>query len=149
MHQSCLMSNMDRQNQQIVIFVLTKNNKILVEKRPVKGFLEHQYILTGGAVNDDELDDLEKALKREMLEELGVKPVEYKLLSSEGILGMFDNLLKPFVITKWEGKLPKIGLDPEDPFPLEWKGLEYIANTPIEGSRKVVEAVKKYLKTNI
>jgi 8-oxo-dGTP pyrophosphatase MutT (NUDIX family) len=136
---------MIKQYQQIVIFVLTDGNKILVEKRPVKGFVEHQYILTGGAVNPEELNNLEVALKREMQEELGVKPIRYKLLSSDGILGMFDNLLKPFVVTEWEGQIPQIGLDPEDPYPLEWRELDFIAQTPIEGSRKIVDAVKKYL----
>lgn len=136
---------MSKPKQHVVIFVLTDGNKILVEKRPVKGFTDHQYLLPGGAIEKEEAGNLEGALKREMLEELGVIPTEYKLLSNKGIVGMFDNLLKPYVVTKWEGELPSIGLDIKDPYPLEWLELDIVSNTPIEGSRKIVEAVKEYL----
>ncbi len=136
---------MSKPKQHVVIFVLIDGNKILVEKRPVKGFTDHQYLLPGGAIEKGEADNLESALKREMLEELGVIPIEYKLLSSEGVTGMFDNLLKPYIVTKWEGSLPNIGLDLKDPYPLEWLEFDIVSNTPIEGSRKIVDAVKEYL----
>lgn len=136
---------MENIGKQIVIFALVKDNKILVERRPVIGFSQDQYLLPGGEINLDELENLEVALKREMMEELGIKPIEYKLLSKDGVIGIFDNLLKPFLVSKWEGKIPKIGLDKEDPYPLEWIDLEIIANTPIEGSRKIVNAIKEIL----
>lgn len=136
---------MENIGKQIVIFALVKDNKILVERRPVIGFSQDQYLLPGGEINLDELENLEAALKREMMEELGIKPIEYKLLSKDGVIGIFDNLLKPFLVSKWEGKIPKIGLDKEDPYPLEWIDLEIIANTPIEGSRKIVNAIKEIL----
>lgn len=138
---------MAKQYQQIVIFVLTQAGKILVEKRPVKGFEKDQYLLPGGAINPEELENLESALMREMKEELGVIPIKYELLSKDGVLGIFDNLLKPFVVTKWQGEIPKVGLDKDDPYPLEWVELDIVASTPIEGSRKVVEAVKEYLSS--
>lgn len=136
---------MENVGKQIVIFALVKNNKILVEKRPVDGFSTHQYLLPGGEINLDELENLEAALKREMMEELGIIPIRYKLLSNEGIIGIFDNLLKPFLVSEWKGEIPSIGLDKEDPYPLEWIDLEAVANTPIEGSRKIVNAIKESL----
>ena len=127
----------------IVIFALIKEGKILVEKRPIPGFLDHQYLIPGGAINLKE--DLEQALKREVLEELGVIPTEFVPLTTEDIVGIFDNNLKPFVITKWKGKIPKIGLDKEDAYPLEWIEIADALNIPIESTRKIIEALKKYL----
>lgn len=129
---------------QIVIFALIQDQKILVEKRPVPGFLEHQYLIPGGAINPEE--DLEQALKREVMEELGIIPLEFKLLTNEKIIGIFDNNLKPFVITKWEGQIPQIGLDKADAYPLEWITIEQALNIPIESTRKIVEALIKYLE---
>ena len=130
---------------QIVIFVLIKKKKILVEKRPVKGFSEDQYLLPGGAINEGELLNLDLALKREMMEELGVKPTKYKLLSNKGVNGIFDNLLKPFLVWEWDGEIPKIGLDEDDPYPLNWVEMDIMLNSPIEGSRKIILAIKKHL----
>lgn len=132
-------------NSTVVIFVLVKDNKILVEKRPVEGFAKHQYLLPGGAINPEELENLEQALKREMIEELGVTPTKFELLTQEDIPGLFDHLLKPFIVSEWTGTLPQIGLDQEDSYPLEWVEIDTVLTTPIEGSRKIVQALKKYL----
>lgn len=133
----------DMNKPAVVIFVLVKDNKILVEKRPVAGFAKDQYLLPGGAINISE--NLEQALKREMTEELGVTPTKFALLTQEDITGLFDNLLKPFVVSEWTGILPQISLDQEDPYPLEWVEIDIVLTTPIEGSRKIVQALKKYL----
>lgn len=131
---------------QVVIFVLLKENKVLVEKRPVKGFSDHQYLIPGGAINPEE--DLEQALKREVMEELGIVPTEFELLTEEDIIGIFDNNLKPFVITKWQGEIPKIGLDQEDAYPLEWIEIDKALNIPIESTKKIIEALKNHLGQN-
>lgn len=127
----------------VVIFTLIKDNKILVEKRPVKGFLEDQYLLPGGAVMD--LENLEQTLNRELLEELGIIPIEFELLTDEDIPGLYNNILKPFVISKWEGEIPNMVLDKEDPYSLEWIEIDAILTSPIEGSRKIIQALQKYL----
>lgn len=129
---------------QVVIFALIKDKKILVEKRPVPGFSDNQYLIPGGAI--DPREDLESALKREIIEELGVTPTEFMPLNQEGIIGIFDNILKPFVITKWQGKIPKIGLDPKDQYPLEWIDIDQALNIPIESTKKIIAAIKVYLK---
>lgn len=129
---------------QVVIFALIKNHKILVEKRPVPGFLDHQYLIPGGAINPKE--DLEQALKREALEELGIIPTEFTLLTEENIIGIFDNILKPFVITKWQGEIPQVNLDKEDAYPLEWIEIKEALNIPIESTKIIVAALKSYLE---
>ncbi len=129
----------------VVIFVLYKENKILLEKRPVKGFLSHQYLIPGGAILDEQLESIEDALKREMLEELGVIPLDYELLTDTDIEGVYNNILKPFVVSKWEGEIPKNVLDKKDPYPLEWIEIEEALTTPFEGSKKIIQHLKKYL----
>lgn len=126
----------------VVLFVLIRDNKILVEKRPVKGFSKHLHLIPGGAINQSE--SLEEALKREMMEELGIRPIKFELLTTEDIPGVFDNLLKPFVVSLWEGQLPNTILDNEDPYSLEWVEIDSLM-TPIPGNRKIMQALKKYL----
>lgn len=128
---------------QIVLFALIKNNKVLVEKRPVKGFSKHQYLIPGGAINKEE--SLDQALKREAMEELGIIPIEYKLLTKANLPGLFDNILKPFIVSKWQGEIPKFILDKEDPHPLQWLNLEKALKLSPEPTRKIFEILKKYL----
>lgn len=128
----------------VVIFALVKNNKILVEKRPVEGFVDHQYLIPGGAINTSE--DLEQALKREAMEELGVIPIEYELLTQRNISGLHDNILKPFIVSQWTGRIPEFILDKSDPHPLEWMEIEKALKISIKPTRKIFELLKIYLK---
>lgn len=129
----------------VVIFALIRDNKILVEKRPVKGFSEDQYLIPGGAINTEDLETMEEALKREMMEELGVIPIKFELLTDEDIPGLHANLLKPFVVSKWKGKIPNVILDKEAAYPLQWVGIETILTIPNKGSKKIAQALKEYL----
>ena len=130
-------------SSRVVLFALIKENKILLEKRPIKGFLKHQYLIPGGAINQSE--DLDDALKREMQEELGVTPIEFEFLTDDDIPGINDNTLKPYVVTSWQGKVPKFILDKEDPFPLEWIEIGKALNIlPIEPSKRITEVLKYY-----
>lgn len=128
---------------QVVIFALIQDCQILVEKRPVPGFSEHQYLIPGGAITGSE--NLEQALKREVMEELGVIPTKFELLTEKGVLGLFNNALKPFVVTSWKGELPKVGLDQEDSYPLEWITIDHALKIPIESTKKIVKILKNYL----
>lgn len=134
-------------NSRVVLFALVKNNRILIEKRLIKGFLGHQYLIPGGAINDSEGEDLESALKREMMEELGTTPLEFKLLTNEDIPGLHKNILKPFIVTLWEGQVPKFILDKEDPSPLEWIEINYALNMlPVKPTKRIIELIKEYFK---
>lgn len=132
-------------SSRVVLFALIKEDKILLEKRPVKGFIKHQYLIPGGAINEKQ-ENLETALKREMVEELGVTPINFELLTEEDIPGLHNNILKPFVVSSWHGEIPKFILDKKDPFPLEWieinKALKIL---PIKPTKKIIEVLKKYL----
>lgn len=137
-------SNM-AQFRKVVLFALIKNGKILLERRPVDGFSKAQYLIPGGAINED-LENLEQALKREMNEELGVIPTKFKLLFDEDILGSNNNLLKPFIVTSWTGQIPENILDKEDPHPLQWiKVSQAVDKLPILASKKIITEVKKFL----
>lgn len=133
-------------NSTVVIFILIRANRILVEKRPLSGFSNHQYLIPGGAI--DAAEDLEQALKREMMEELGVTPKKFELLTQEEIPGLYDNILRPFVVSEWQGEIPSVILDKEDPHPLEWVEIETLLTTPNKGSKKIIQALKKYLAFN-
>lgn len=128
----------------VVIFALVRNNKILVEKRPLEGFVDHQYLIPGGGINTSE--DLEQALKRESMEELGIIPIEYELLTKEDIPGLHSNILKPFIVSKWTGNIPKFILDKADPHPLEWMEIEKAMKISIKPTRKIFELLRIYLK---
>ena len=131
-------------SSRVVLFALIRENKILLEKRPIKGFLKHQYLVPGGAIN--QLESLEDALKREMMEELGIIPLEFELLTEQDIPGLHNNILKPFIVTSWQGKIPKFILDKEDPHPLEWMEIDKaLTIIPIKPTKKVVELLNKYL----
>ena len=132
----------------VVLFALIKDNKVLLEKRPIKGFTKHQYLIPGGAINE-KIETLEDALKREMMEELGVIPLNFELLTQENIPGLNDNILKTLIVSSWQGKIASVILDKEDPFPLEWveinKALDIL---PIKPTKRIVEALKKFLEKN-
>lgn len=132
-------------HSRVVLFALIKNNKILVEKRFIKEYLKPQYLIPGGAINDHQAESLENALKREMMEELGIIPVEFKLLTEEDIPGLHNNILKPFIITKWQGEIPQFILDKKDPYPLEWIDIKQaLSRFPIKPTKKIIEIIRKH-----
>lgn len=132
-------------NSRVVLFALIKDNKILLEKRSIKGFTNRQYLIPGGSINKDH-EELEDALKREMMEELGITPTTFELLTNEDIPGLNNNILKPFVVTSWTGKTPNHILDKKDQFPLEWLEINEALNSlPIKPTKRIIEILKEYL----
>ncbi len=131
-------------SSRVVLFALVKRDKILLEKRPIKGFPKNQYLIPGGAINSRG-ENLEDALKREMAEELGIIPTDFKLLTDEDIPGLHGNTLKPFIVTSWQGEIPKFILDKEDSFPLEWMEIDKALDTHIKPTKKIIEVLKNYL----
>jgi 8-oxo-dGTP diphosphatase len=126
----------------VIISVFADGKKILVEKRFLKGYLEEQLLIPGGTVRENETS--EEALKREVLEELGITVLEYELLPSDKqILGLKNQHLIPFYITKWQGDFPRIILDKGNK--IEWLEIDEVIKTPFQPTKKVVEALKKYL----
>jgi len=131
----------ERSTERVVIFIFTDGDKILTEKRSSQSFLEPRYLIPGGLVETDE--DLEQALKREIKEELGVTALDFIPLPSPQIRGLNNQLLLPFIINRWEGRLPNFILDQGNP--LEWLEMDQVLETAVESTRKIVEALKSYL----
>lgn len=128
----------------VVILIFLDGEKIFIEKRVVKGFDKEQYLIPGGIVEETELNNLEAAIKREAIEELGVTPEEFiNLHLQQKIFGLGGVILKPFIITRWSGNLPPTILDEGNP--TVWLTIEEILNCTYEPTRKIAQALKKHL----
>lgn len=126
----------------VVIFIFLSKDKVLIEKRILEGFEEHQYLIPGGIV--EEAEEIEEAMKREMQEELGVIPLDFILLPTRNrIIGLKNQTLIPFLINKWKGVLPEIILDKGNS--ITWLPIDEVLKTPIKPTREIVEALKSYL----
>lgn len=133
-------------NKRVVIFIFLKDRKILIEKRILKKFNGEKYLIPGGRVKESQ-EDLTQALKREVREELGITPLEFKLLPIEKkITGINGQLLIPYLISRWEGQFPEKVLDRGNP--LVWLELDEVLTTDIIPTQKIIEALKVYLKEN-
>lgn len=132
---------MKKNPTQVVILIFTDNKKVFVEKRLLEGFDQEQYLMPGGKVR--ELENIEQALKREAMEELGIIPLDFIPLDEE-IVGHRGEILRPFIINHWKGDLPKTILDEGNT--TIWLEIEEVLNCSFKPSRKVAAALKKYLK---
>ena len=126
----------------VVIFIFLSKDKILIEKRELQDYAGLQYLIPGGLV--EEKEEIEQAMKREMLEELGVTPVEYILLpTSKRIAGLKNQTLVPYLINKWSGDLPVTILDKGNS--IIWLTIKEVLQTKIKPTREIVQALKSYL----
>lgn len=133
---------MKKKQLTVIISVFLNKGKVLTEKRLLENYKGLQLLIPGGIMEDFETE--EQTLVREVLEELGVKALKYeKLPVDQEIRGLKNQLLIPFFIKKWEGSFPEIILDKGNR--LEWINIDKVLNSPIAPTRKVVEALKKYL----
>lgn len=129
---------------QVVILIFIEAQKIFVEKRSLNKFRSDQYLIPGGEVEENELENLELTLKREAMEELGVVPLDFTPLPlSEEILGINGQILKPFIIKKWEGTLPESILDKGNQ--TLWIEIKELLKSPFKPSKLIVQALDKYL----
>ncbi len=127
--------------KQIVVFILLKENKLLVEKRSHGGVWEGQFLFPGGAVEHHEEGNLELALKREAKEELGIEVLAYeKVHSRKPIFGWNKVLVNIFLIKDYIGNLPQIVLDRGDP--LIWVDLQIMINSPIRPVSEIAQAIQ-------
>ena len=127
----------------VVISVFTDEGKILAEKRILKNFAKEQLLIPGGTVKD--FETVEQALVREVSEELGLTVLEFEILPlDKEIRGLKNQLIIPFFIKKWEGEFPQKILDKGNS--IAWFEFDELLNSPIEPTRKVVAALKKYLE---
>lgn len=125
----------------VVIFIFINGEKILIEKRYIKNFTDLQYLIPGGEV--EKLESAEQALKREIMEELGITVFTHIPLPTPEIRGLDNQILIPFLITGWDGNLPNSTLDKKDP--LIWLTMGEVLETEVKPTKKIVEALKKHL----
>ncbi len=126
----------------VVISIFIKNDKILVEKRELRQFEISQYLIPGGIVEKGE--ELEAALKREALEELGVKIIScYAIPIKKKILGLKGQHLIPFIVKEWKGAFPDQILDKGTP--LFWIDFEEALTSKVKPTREIIIALKNHL----
>ncbi len=97
---------MEDNNALVFVFYNTAEKRFLIEKRVKGQFLAGTEIFPGGKVENAELDDYFKTLKRECFEEFGIVPLEYYKLE-EPVIGESGYKLWPCLITRWQGIIPK------------------------------------------
>lgn len=123
----------------VVILLIVKNNKILLEQREFKG--ETHWLYPGGRIHQDELEDLSAAVIREAEEELGITPTKLLPILQEDFKSEIDTILRPFIVTEWKGDFPEAILDTDAP--LKWLTLDEAINSPLESISKMAQAVRE------
>ena len=125
----------------IAVFYDSRNNKFLVENRTKEQLLAGEKVFPGGKMEEEDLDNLETALRREIKEELEIDKFDFIDLKKE-IRGINGYTMHQFLITSWKGKLPDRTLDRGAK--LEWVDIDKFKSRvkPIE---RVAEMIRAYV----
>lgn len=127
---------------QTVLIVIVQNDKTLLEQRALDSGLAGHFIFPGGRVEEEE--DLEAAMLRESLEELGIIPTKYfDLTFKKNFLGETGRTLHPFLVIEWDGELSNTVLDKGNP--LFWESIEIVKKSPLPSVAEIMAEVEKYL----
>lgn len=138
---------MNKPDKHIVVFILKRGVRFLVEERALPSDWAGKLIFPGGSVENHEMNDFITAMKRESMEELGVIPIKfYQILTPKIIHGFNGVIVNPFLVTRWQGKTPKIVLDKGNP--LRWVDMETMIHSPIKPVSQIAKAVISYLTSN-
>ena len=131
---------------QVITYILTRDDRFLAEKRSPNSLFANHVMFPGGTVEKHESDDIEIALRREVVEELGVEILEYTAIPvSERIYGRNNATINPFLVTNWRGDLPDRILDTGAE--LLWTDIHAMINSPLEVVTRVAIALRDYLAT--
>lgn len=136
---------MNQDSNQTVILLIVKDDEILLEQRALNSALAGHFLPPGGKIEINEIKNPADACKREAMEELGIKLTEFSYL--EDIQGETGRLLKPFVITKWEGEIPEKILDKGNP--LFWVKIDEFSKSPLPSIRDFSKLIRNYLNKNL
>lgn len=132
---------MDTKISVVYIFFDSTNNCLLVETRPKSQFLSGEKIFPAGKVKKDEIHKIENCLLREISEELDVKPLDFIDFKVE-IKGLGGYMLRPFLITSWEGSIPDNVLD--SGAKLSWVHIDEY-KPKLNPVQKILKLVKEYV----
>ncbi|MBI4039992.1 NUDIX domain-containing protein [Candidatus Daviesbacteria bacterium] len=137
----------EHKTSHVVVFVFKKRDRFLAERRDFNSSFADQLLFPGGKVEDGEIGNIEKAMRREVLEELGVIPTRFHPIpTTETIYGWTGAIINPFLITSWQGHIPKTVLDKGNP--LLWVPIDTMLSSQHRFVSETARALNDYLTEN-
>lgn len=120
-----------------VAFILLRDAEVLMEKCPKKAARHGgEWFIPGGRIEEEDESEF-MAFIREMEEELGVYASRYRTLPLVDACGGADwpsFLMRPYLVTEWDGELPDHTLDHPD-VPLRWVPVDEARRSPVAAVR--------------
>ncbi len=90
--------------REAVAFILVRDGSFLVERRKETEKLDPGMVnIPGGHIEDGE--DAEVALRREMMEELSIVPIDHEYVSTKVHSSTYDIRIPFFSVTSWAGEI--------------------------------------------
>lgn len=90
--------------REAVVFILVRGGSFLVERRKENKQLDPGTVsVPGGHVEDGE--DAETALRREMMEELSIEPIDHEYVSTKVYSSTYDIRIHFYSVTSWVGEI--------------------------------------------
>lgn len=105
------MERLPKQPKEVVLYALVKNSQVLLAQRlQSEDFWHNQTIIPGGKIESedhytDQTDYKENALFRELDEELGIKPTQYRHIFTRQYAEEQNDMLHFYLITNWDGAI--------------------------------------------
>jgi hypothetical protein len=134
------------ENKVLYVFYDRQKDSVLgVDKLGVHHYGDERLFPTGTQDPGDQ-QSLERTFLREVGEEVGVKPIEYRPLNHDQPVhsARSGSNIYPYLVTEWEGDIPAHVLDsPDEVF--QWETLENAARTSIPTRTEVVKRATQAL----
>lgn len=128
-----------------VIFILVKDDRVLMEQRTFSEMYANVLVYPGGNVEEGETE--EEAFIREAKEELSITPVSYQKLENAEYISNNNVSVTPFLVLEWEGQVPEIVLDQGNP--LVWLTFDEVKESGLERVREIINKVEQLLTDEV
>ena len=127
--------------REAVVFILVRDGSFLVERRKENKQLDPGIVsIPGGHVEDGE--DAETALRREMMEELSITPIDHEYVSTKVYSSTHDISIHFFSVTAWVGEIRANEAEELMWIPLERRG-ELALETDLAAVDDYVRSIEK------
>lgn len=114
-----------------VTVILVKDDQVLLGER-INSYAEGMFGVPGGRVDEEE--SVEDCMKRELKEEVGVVPVEFRLVGVVKDWQETDFFVHfVFVCTKWQGEIQFCEPDKSEEW--QWSSLENLPDDILPGHK--------------